>query len=733
MIRSIWRYSHLILAVSSSIFLLLAAVTGTILAVEPVSNATKDYSIEGLNEISITQTISGLKSKYMEVLELEITPSNYVVASILTEDFESKTIYIDPNDLSELGTVEDRATFFNFMTNFHRSLFLKSTGRIFVGIVSFLLCLIAITGLILLIKRQGGWLKLFGKIKERNFEQRYHVILGRWFLMPIIIISATGVFLSAEKFELTPSYSIQHTWKENNYDEFEAAELSDFPGLKKIHLNEVRKIVFPFSEDPEDFYQIQLANREILIHQFTGEIVSEQKYPFVQLASMLSMQLHTGEGNPIWAIILFISSGSILFFMYSGFAMTLKSLVKKKPKLTTTADKDEAEYIILVGSETGKTFDFAYRFSKSLESHDKLVHLSSLNEYSTYNNAKHIIIFTATYGDGDAPASATKFLKKFKQVEPKNPVDCTVVGFGSMLYPNYCSYAEDIQKELKAHSSFKSIMELTKINEQSFEQFRGWANNWGAKNNIPVHLVLLDSDIISRKRTVKFKVLDISEVNIDNTFLLKLKPHKHTKFKSGDLIGFTPPNARRERLYSIAKIDGSILLSIKKHEFGKCSNYLGLLKKGQIIDGTIEKNTKFHFPSKAPTVIMISNGTGIAPFLGMIQNNKNTSIHLFWGGRSAQSFNIYNSYAKDALTKKKIESFENAFSREGEQIYVQDLLLKNREFLVNAIENGAVIMICGSINMQNGVIKVIDNILEETSNLTLGDLDLNKQLKIDCY
>src|SRR5690606_4578104 len=156
----------------------------------------------------------------------------------------------------------------------------------------------------------------------------------------------------AEKFELLPNAELQNqeiiTSEENQIFE----NLSEIPFFKGTTLSEVRKVDFPFSEDAEDFFHIALNDRDIQINQQTGAIVSSAEYPFVVLASRLSLVLHTGEGNVFWSIILLIASASIIFFMYSGFVMTLK---RRKKVSTTSAmpDKNESEFIILVGSETG--------------------------------------------------------------------------------------------------------------------------------------------------------------------------------------------------------------------------------------------------------------------------------------------------------------------------------------------------------------------------------------------
>ena len=171
------------LAIVSSLFLLIASVTGVILAMEPITHQAKNYAVTDLSTISVGTTLTALQKKYDEVFELEVEPSGFVKASVLTSDFETKDIYIDPITSEALGEVPERPFIYSFSTNLHRSLFLKSTGRFFVGLISLLLCFIAVTGIVLLAKRQGGIKKLFAKVQKEYFEMRYHVVLSRWFFI----------------------------------------------------------------------------------------------------------------------------------------------------------------------------------------------------------------------------------------------------------------------------------------------------------------------------------------------------------------------------------------------------------------------------------------------------------------------------------------------------------------------------------------------------------------------
>ena len=141
---SFWRYSHLALAISSFFFVFIASVTGIILAFEPISNAQQPYSVHNFDSIQLGETLNVINQTYDEVLELEIDPNQYVLIDAIDKNGNTVTGYIDPNTGQFLGERIIKSKLFKVTTSIHRSLFLKSTGRIIVGITSFLLLLIAV-------------------------------------------------------------------------------------------------------------------------------------------------------------------------------------------------------------------------------------------------------------------------------------------------------------------------------------------------------------------------------------------------------------------------------------------------------------------------------------------------------------------------------------------------------------------------------------------------------------
>ncbi|SNR64822.1 sulfite reductase (NADPH) flavoprotein alpha-component [Maribacter sedimenticola] len=728
---SIWRYSHLVLALVSSLFLLVAAVTGVILAVEPITYQTKGYAVHDLEDVPLGVAINALKQNYDEVLGLEVESSGFVKAQVLTMDLETLDIYIDPKTGGKLGEVEERPYIYTFATNLHRSLFLKSVGRFFVGLISLLLFIIVVTGLVLLAKRQGGFKKIFNKVQKDYFELRYHVILSRWFLIPIIILSITGVYLSAEKFDLLPDSIEVPQEMDVDHSAEVFADIQDVPFFKETTLDDVRQVEFPFSDDPEDYYRIALSDREIQVNQQTGAIVTSINYPFTVLASRLSLVLHTGEGNVLWSIILLLASASILFFMYSGFVMTLKRRKKGKVSIKMP-NKDECEYIILVGSETGTTFDFAQRFYDGLSKTGKKVYLAELNKYTTYARATHMIICTATYGEGEPPTNARKFSTLFSNIKQPNTISYAVIGFGSLEYPDYCKFAIQIDALLQADSNFTPVMPLCKVDSANHETLANWVDQWGNRQGLKISLEHTYIKEVERVK-IPFELTERTGLNVDDTFLLKFRPKQKITFTSGDLLAVFPDESGLVRQYSIAKINDEVLLSVKKHEMGRGSNYLYALEVGDVIEAAIDVNAHFHFPEKSAMAILIANGTGIAPFLGMLQHTRQKQIALFWGGRTRNSSLIYENFLNGIITTNEKISFMPCFSREDEKRYVQDLVREQQNVVLHTLTNDGTVMICGSLAMQHEVLDVLETILIENTTLTIEELQNKGLIKTDCY
>lgn len=733
MILSIWRYAHLTLAYISFLFITMTSITGVILSFRPIEQKLHPYKVEQFNTISLAETLPILQQKYGDLTELSIDKNKFVTLEGFDEDGNDFKFYVDPRTGEKLGDPIEKSEFMNSVITLHRSLFLHETGRVIIGVMTFLLFLIAVSGLVLIIKRQQGFRHFFAKINKEYFSQYYHVIFGRIFLIPIIIITFTGVFMVLNRFDLIPKNEKLNTEITSSVNEnTKRISLKDFSSFKEIKLVDVRKIEFPFDrEDPQEFYKITVTGQEFIINQINGKIEAQTPFSTAQALLRYSSKLHTGHVNIVWAVILAISCFSILFFIYSGFVITFK---RTKTKIAKNKFKsNEAEIILLVGSENGATLGFIDKIQTQLLANGKKSFVTQMNQYEVYPNAKQFIVFTSTYGIGDAPTNAKKFEELVNKFPQQQKVDFTVVGFGSRSYKEFCAYAYKVDNLLEKQEWTNRLLNIVTVNDKSPEEFTTWVKEYKEATDIP----LATTPAMYVGKAPKLKNMNVfSSTKItdeDATFNVTLSVKE--KFKSGDLLAIYPANDHRERLYSIGKVNNKLQLVVKLHEFGLGSQYLHQLVEGTSIKARIVKNKAFHFPSKATKVIMIANGTGIAPFLGMIdENNKNVETHLYTGFRYHNSITKnYESFAKEQINKNHLAKFNIAFSREEQKQYVMDLVKQDERFFAETLQNGGIIMICGALAMQHDIEKVLEIICQEHLAKTFEEFKMNGQFLTDCY
>ncbi|XP_018597628.2 NADPH--cytochrome P450 reductase-like isoform X2 [Scleropages formosus] len=142
------------------------------------------------------------------------------------------------------------------------------------------------------------------------------------------------------------------------------------------------------------------------------------------------------------------------------------------------------------------------------------------------------------------------------------------------------------------------------------------------------------------------------------------------------------------------------------------------------------RKSQFRLPFKATNpVIMIGPGTGIAPFMGFIQERAWLKQKGKGGGETVLYYGCRHQ-KEDFLYQEELEEYERsgvltqlhvAFSRDQEhKVYVQHLLKQNKENLWNLIDSQtAHIYICGDArNMARDVQNTFFEIVEEMGGMT---------------
>ncbi len=162
------------------------------------------------------------------------------------------------------------------------------------------------------------------------------------------------------------------------------------------------------------------------------------------------------------------------------------------------------------------------------------------------------------------------------------------------------------------------------------------------------------------------------------------------KISSQQLVDILYP--LQPRLYSIASslsyLEGEVHLTVGKLQYtsysrnrvGMCSGFMAdQLKTGDFVSAFVNENENFRLPDNDAPIIMIAQGTGIAPYRAFMQEieskGKTNKTWLFFGNPHFTTDFLYQTEWQQWYKKKLLSRIDLAWSRDQEQkIYVQHRL-----------------------------------------------------------
>ncbi len=125
------------------------------------------------------------------------------------------------------------------------------------------------------------------------------------------------------------------------------------------------------------------------------------------------------------------------------------------------------------------------------------------------------------------------------------------------------------------------------------------------------------------------------------------------------------------------------------------------MRDGAKLTVRLKPNPHFRLPADPATdIIMIGPGTGVAPFRAFIQERRAVAATgrswLFFGDRHFTHDFLYQLEWQEALEDGSLSRIDVAFSRDQpEKVYVQDRITTHRRDIVDWIESGASLYVCG--------------------------------------
>lgn len=353
-----------------------------------------------------------------------------------------------------------------------------------------------------------------------------------------------------------------------------------------------------------------------------------------------------------------------------------------------------------------------------------------------------------------------------------------VLALGSKEYPDtYCSFGHTVDEWLKNNGA-KALFDIIEVDNANPADIQNWNQALVKTTKLDLHAVNIEKvfdnwtlqqrDLLNPNSlgqpaynielTANHEAIwqagDIAEIQPGNSpeRINKFLQHHHIlknavvdslqvsiekALWNKDLTGEIEPFANLDHLleqlptlptreYSIASIPSQQVLRLvvrqQYDEFGDLGLGSGWLTQhteiNQNVALRIRTNESFHLIDDNRPIICIGNGTGIAGLMSLLHTRTRhnyTENWLIFGERQRAHDFFYASTIEAWQTMGMLKRLDLAFSRDQEQrVYVQDIIRQNAAELINWIERGAVLYVCGSIDgMASGVDQALIHILGE--------------------
>jgi sulfite reductase (NADPH) flavoprotein alpha-component len=712
-----WKGVHRWLGLTLGNLAVVLGITGAILAIDPVQQAWRAPAAP--SDLPVATLVERVARSIPQAEEIRRLPSGAIVVFSFAGD-QPQASYVDPVDGRVLGPWQ-ASTLPRWVKNLHRSLLLGDAGRWGAAIIALAMALLCASALVLLLRRMGGWRRLRARVRG-TLAQRIHVGTGRVVLVVLGLTSVTALTMSASTLglvELDARAEPEVLSVANGQPDLPGAQLAV---LQRLTVQDLRKLTFPSPADPEDTWKIAAAHGQGWIDRYSGQWLAWQDATLAQRVYDLAVVLHTGAASWLWAMVLGLAGASVLLFWWSGVVIWWQAR-RLAPHITGNTALAQADVLVFVASEGGSTWGFAQTLQDALSRAGHRVHTGALENFQITPATRQVFVLAATYGEGQAPAHASQALERIAKLDA-GAVPVTVLGFGDRQFPAFCAFAKAVDDTLRARG-WPALLPLECIHQQSGQQFARWgvtlAQALGESlvlEHVPRVPPTVTLTLVSRQ--------DYPGVTGSATAILRfawpeqgpgarLREAGLGRFAAGDLLGIVPPGSAVPRYYSLASgsADGFVEICVRQMPGGLCSTHLLSLRPGESIAAFIRPNPSFALPRGRRPVLLIGAGTGVSPLAGFIRRNDALRpMHLYFGGRDPARDYYFGAEIQRWLREGRLASLQTVFSRVPEGGgYVQHALRRDAERVRSLIAQGAIVRVCGSRPMAQGVSEALDEVL----------------------
>jgi len=716
------RALHKIPGLIAALLIVVITLSGAVLSVLPALEVAQAPA-QSKPDLTVATLAERVAIAYPGVEQVRRAPSGRITAFYF-DDGRPGAEVIDPATGKGVATYEPSA-FQRWMTNLHRSLFLDDAGRLTVAAGATSLLVLSLSGLMLTARRVGGWRHIFSRLRG-PLMGRLHVEVARLTVVGLLLSSTTALFMTASTFGLVPEDGGAPTFPIEVSGRTDARP-GDIPLLRETPVSSLRELTFPYPGDPTDVFTLKTGDGAGYLDQGTGATLGWAEAGTWQRVTETIYMLHTGQGAAWLGLILGLMALGAPVMAGTGVILWVQAR-RARPGIKGNTVAEQADTILLVGSEGGSTWGFAATLHLGLTQAGHKVHTGAMSQFtpSRYKRAQRVILLAATYGEGAAPASAKGFLDRLATLPQALDMPLAVLGFGDRQFPEFCGYATDVTRIAK-EKGWPQLLPMATVDRQSPQEFARWGHDLGQALNHSLELSHSPTIPRSHALTLISRRDYGAQVQAPSAILrfgfpkpgrlARLAGCGFSRFSAGDLLGIIPKGSPVPRFYSLASGhgDGFVEICVSRHPGGLCSGQLLDLVPGETVQGFVRHNPEFRTAHNAKPVILIGAGTGIGPLAGFARaNHPGRTMHLYFGARHPDSDLFYGEELRDWQADGRLTSVTTAFSRSSARAYVQDALRADSAQIVRLIGEGAQVLVCGGRDMAAGVTDALTDILAPT-------------------
>ncbi len=391
--------------------------------------------------------------------------------------------------------------------------------------------------------------------------------------------------------------------------------------------------------------------------------------------------------------------------------------------------------LIAHASQTGAAEQLAWQTAQALHGSALAVRVAPLGTLTADDlaGASPLLIVASTCGEGDAPDSATPFVRRFLDAPDAPSLDGVHFGLlalGDREFANFCAFGQRLDGWLRERGA-RPLFERIDVDGLHERDLARWRHELGRLASV--------GDTLSWREPERetWRLARRTHVNPGSlgapVFHLELEPPAGTAaWEPGDLLQIRVPHAPGQpREYSIASTpaEGRVHLLVRQER--RADGSLGLasgwLTRDAEVGGEIVLNTLAHRnfrlgENALRPLILIGNGTGIAGLrahLSARASRAGAGAHarprnwLLFGERQAAHDFHFRADVEAWQADGTIARLDLAFSRDQvAKDYVQDRLRAQPEAVREWLDDGAAVYVCGSLQgMAGGVDEALGEIV----------------------